>query len=155
MPYPPPVPSATRTNPTPHVDLHPADHNLMSAALTDIINELGTNPSGASPTVQDRFETALKGPGASYGMRIGSANQQFNGFGDVIINFATPFREGAIPVIVLSVGYYGGAYIIFSVQTDIGVNHSGFGCRGWDTANNAPIGAILARVNYIAIGLEP
>jgi hypothetical protein len=54
MAYPPAVPPATRVNATPQVDNHPADHNGISNALTDIVNELGANPSGSSSTVQDR-----------------------------------------------------------------------------------------------------
>jgi len=60
MAYPPAVPPATRNNATPQHDNHPGDHNGISAALTDIINELGDDPSSASyPTVQARLE-ALK-----------------------------------------------------------------------------------------------
>lgn len=46
MAYPPSVPAGTRINTTPQVNTHPTDHNTIHAALTDIINELGSNPSG-------------------------------------------------------------------------------------------------------------
>jgi microcystin-dependent protein len=46
MAYPPTIPPATRTNNTPQVDDHPDDHNAISAALTDIVNELGADPKG-------------------------------------------------------------------------------------------------------------
>jgi hypothetical protein len=36
---------------------HAGDHNAVSNALTDIINELGSNPSGAVATVDQRFQT--------------------------------------------------------------------------------------------------
>ncbi|MET0578005.1 MAG: hypothetical protein ABW122_05060 [Ilumatobacteraceae bacterium] len=55
MAYPPTIPPATRVNATPQVDNHPSDHNTISTALTDIINELGANPSGIFPTVGDRI----------------------------------------------------------------------------------------------------
>ncbi len=48
MAYPPTVPSGARINTTPQVDTHPADHLEIHAALTDIINELGADPSGDS-----------------------------------------------------------------------------------------------------------
>lgn len=48
MAYPPSVPSGARINTTPQVNTHPADHVSIHAALTDIINELGSNPSGDS-----------------------------------------------------------------------------------------------------------
>jgi hypothetical protein len=56
VPYPPTVPPTGRVNATPQVDLHPSDHNQISTALTDIVNELGGNPSGASATVEARFD---------------------------------------------------------------------------------------------------
>jgi microcystin-dependent protein len=40
MPYPPPVPPSTRTNSTPSVENHPADHNAISVALTEILNHI-------------------------------------------------------------------------------------------------------------------
>jgi len=55
MAYPPAVPPNTRTNATPEVDNHPSDHNGISNALTDIINELGTNPSGTDPDLTTRL----------------------------------------------------------------------------------------------------
>jgi hypothetical protein len=55
VPYPPTVPPTGRVNATPQVDNHPSDHNTISTALTDIINELGPDPSGTYPTVQARL----------------------------------------------------------------------------------------------------
>jgi hypothetical protein len=60
MPYPPTVPPSNRTDPTPQATNHPSDHNALSKALTDIINELGADPSSAGyATVQARLD-ALK-----------------------------------------------------------------------------------------------
>lgn len=55
MAYPPTVPPATRTDTTPDATNHPTDHNLVSAALTDILNELGAGPKGAEATVTNRL----------------------------------------------------------------------------------------------------
>lgn len=46
MAYPPTPPPNTRTNATPLPENHAGDHNDISDALTDIINELGTDPAG-------------------------------------------------------------------------------------------------------------
>ena len=51
MAYPPTVPSGTRINTTPQVNLHPADHNEIHGALTDIINILGTTPNGEAASL--------------------------------------------------------------------------------------------------------
>ena len=40
MAYPPPVPPTGRVNATPQVDNHPSDHNVISTALTEIINHI-------------------------------------------------------------------------------------------------------------------
>jgi hypothetical protein len=55
MAYPPTVPSTTRTNATPQVDNHPGDHNALATALSDIVNELGPNPSGPAATIDARL----------------------------------------------------------------------------------------------------
>ncbi len=55
MAYPPEVPPHTRTNTDPMVNNHPLDHNLISYALTDVLNELGGNPSGDHNNVTDRL----------------------------------------------------------------------------------------------------
>lgn len=55
MAYPPSVPVGTRINTTPQVNTHAADHNTIHAALTDIITELGSNPSGDFADVTAHF----------------------------------------------------------------------------------------------------
>lgn len=55
MAYPPEVPPHTRSNTDPMVNNHPTDHNLISYALTDVLNELGGNPSGDHNNVTDRL----------------------------------------------------------------------------------------------------
>jgi hypothetical protein len=52
MPYPPPTLPSNRSNTTPQFDNHPSDHNAISDAITDIVNELGPNPSNGEATVQ-------------------------------------------------------------------------------------------------------
>lgn len=49
MAYPPPVPPATRTNATPMVDNHPEDHNVISAALTEVLNHIATMEQTLGP----------------------------------------------------------------------------------------------------------
>jgi microcystin-dependent protein len=49
MPYPPPVPPATRTNATVMATNHPADHNLISVALTEILNHIATLEGSVYP----------------------------------------------------------------------------------------------------------
>lgn len=56
MAYPPTVPPNSRANLTSMDSNHPSDHNAISNALTDIINELGANPSGGVSTVEQRFQ---------------------------------------------------------------------------------------------------
>jgi microcystin-dependent protein len=57
MAYPPSPPPADRLNTTPQVTNHPGDHNLISENVTDIVNELGANPSGTEATVEARLDT--------------------------------------------------------------------------------------------------
>ena len=55
MPYPPAVPPNTRTDATGVTTNHPSDHTTISNALTDILNELGTDPSGVAVSVTARL----------------------------------------------------------------------------------------------------
>jgi microcystin-dependent protein len=55
VPYPPSPPPVGRTDSTPLPTNHPDDHNAISAALTDIINELGSNPKGTQASVTAHF----------------------------------------------------------------------------------------------------
>lgn len=55
MAYPPPPPVNTRADATGLTTNHPADHNAISNALTDILNELGTAPKGSSASVTARL----------------------------------------------------------------------------------------------------
>ena len=55
MAYPPSVPTGARINTTPQVNLHPSDHLAIHASLTDIINEMGANPSGAFASIDARL----------------------------------------------------------------------------------------------------
>lgn len=54
MPYPPYIPPNTRTNSTAMATNHPNDHNYIADALSDIVNELGNDPSGPSGNLQFR-----------------------------------------------------------------------------------------------------
>lgn len=57
MAYPPALPVNNRVNATPQANNHPADHNTLVNALTDILNELGSDPSsGSFATVMARLD---------------------------------------------------------------------------------------------------
>jgi hypothetical protein len=56
MAYPPTPPPNTRADNTPLPTNHAGDHNGISDALTDIINELGSDPKGASASVTARLD---------------------------------------------------------------------------------------------------
>ena len=56
MAYPPSVPPADRLDTTPLPTNHHDDHNDISLALTDIINELGSAPKGSAASVTARFD---------------------------------------------------------------------------------------------------
>ena len=58
MSYPPSVPPNTRTDATPLPTNLPSDINTISNALTDIINELGSDPSGAAASLTARLDGA-------------------------------------------------------------------------------------------------
>lgn len=51
MAYPPTVPPNSRLDTTPLATNHISDHNAISNALTDIINELGSAPKGAAASL--------------------------------------------------------------------------------------------------------
>ena len=60
MSYPPSVPPNTRTNTTPLPTNLPSDINTISNALTDIINELGSNPKGGAASLTARLDGELQ-----------------------------------------------------------------------------------------------
>jgi microcystin-dependent protein len=49
MAYPPPVPPATRTDATVMATNHPSDHNLISSALSEILNHIATLETSLYP----------------------------------------------------------------------------------------------------------
>jgi hypothetical protein len=55
MTYPPSIPSNTRADQTPQAGNHPADHNAIANALTDIVNELGSDPSSTFASLTARL----------------------------------------------------------------------------------------------------
>lgn len=71
MPYPPTVPPASRSNATVQADNHPSDHDLISVALTEIINHIAETEVGArvdggfatlTPTIMPGGGTVLHVP---------------------------------------------------------------------------------------------
>lgn len=162
MPYPPVIPPATRVNQTPQADNHPADHNGLSQALTDIVNELGANPSGPAASLDSRLApmigsvsaggTALEGtvPSPLTGILI-SAGTMVG-----VVNNATAFN---IPL-----SFPGGLLGWAAVNGDHVSTH--FFCEGYAGSQNRTVIAVLltrldgslvppgsmARVNYVAVG---
>jgi microcystin-dependent protein len=59
MSYPPTPPPNNRLNTTPQVTNHPDDHNRLSDNISDIVNELGSNPSGDSATLESRLDQMM------------------------------------------------------------------------------------------------
>jgi hypothetical protein len=57
MAYPPTPPPNTRADNTPLPTNHADDHNDISDALTDIINELGSDPKGSEASLTARLAT--------------------------------------------------------------------------------------------------
>lgn len=55
MAYPPQTPPPTRAEETLQAGNHPQDHNLLAAAIADVVAELGANPSGAYASLDDRL----------------------------------------------------------------------------------------------------
>lgn len=66
----PPTPPTSRVNTTPLVDTHPADHNLLSSSITDIVNELGPNPKGSFSSVDARITALVPGGGGGTSVPI-------------------------------------------------------------------------------------
>jgi microcystin-dependent protein len=56
MAYPATPPPDGRTDSTPLPTNHPTDHNLISAAITDIVNELGSDPKGNAASLTARLD---------------------------------------------------------------------------------------------------
>jgi hypothetical protein len=81
MSYPPSVPSGARINTTPQVNLHPADHLSIHAALSDIINEMGSNPSADFTDITSRLNSLPRG-------RVGLATKPSNqaGFAGTLVD---------------------------------------------------------------------
>jgi len=68
MPWPPVVPPTNRTNATVQLDNHPADHNQMAQAVTDLTTRLtsaawGIIPAGLAAVTADVAITATATPG--------------------------------------------------------------------------------------------
>lgn len=53
MAYPPSPPALGKVNTTPQVDDHPAHHNALAQAIRDIVDILGTDPSGDYATLTE------------------------------------------------------------------------------------------------------
>ena len=61
MAWPPPVQPTNRTNATPQLDTHAADHNALALAVNDLVTEVGRG-RGEYPTTFN-FDAGSKAPG--------------------------------------------------------------------------------------------
>lgn len=74
MAYPPPTQATSRTNATPQLDLHAADHNSLAQAINDTVGHIQTavDPvTGAAQTRMPLAYTATGGGGTCTGPEIG------------------------------------------------------------------------------------
>lgn len=94
MAYPATPPPAGRTDSTPLPTNHPDDHNLISAAITDIVNELGSNPKGSSASVTARLNAINALPSVQAGR-----SSVTTGSGGVV-SFTFPTAFTAAPTVV-------------------------------------------------------
>ena len=93
MAWPPVVPPATRANATPLLDTHPADHNAISAALTDLVTRVNPTVWAALP------------PGAGITTPAGNNPAMYRRVGDItylrgyvaVDNAATHLVLGTVP----------------------------------------------------------
>jgi|KBSMisStaDraftv2_1062788.scaffolds.fasta_scaffold780071_1 hypothetical protein len=74
MPWPPVVPPATRANATPSIDLHAADHNAISQALTDLVAQLNAVPWNTATLVNSWVAFSAGNPPLQY-RKIGDTVQ--------------------------------------------------------------------------------
>lgn len=133
MAYPPTVPVNTRADATALATNHPADHNAISNALTDILNELGSDPSGTFPTVQARLALTdvtpwtaptLVNSWANFGG--GFQEAQYRKVGDIVHLRGLIGGGTAAPVTIftLPVGFRPPATVLFSPVQNEGVYQS-------------------------------
>jgi len=61
MAYPPPLPPTTRTDSTISAGNHAQDHNKLAAALRDVIEVLGADPSGGYASLSERLLAVVAG----------------------------------------------------------------------------------------------
>jgi microcystin-dependent protein len=128
MAYPPTPPPADRLNTTPQVTNHPADHNLISDNVSDIVNELGANPSGTFADVQARLDSIMPiGTILEYGSEtppIGNWE---------LCHGASKSTTGTYAALFAVIGYeFGGAGSAFNIpdfrnRSAVGLNSAGEG----------------------------
>jgi hypothetical protein len=153
MAYPPAIPPADRVNATPQVDNHPADHNAISAALTDIVNELGPDPSAPDATVTlrlDRMEVAafLDWIGANGNLQIEARSDVVttNANGDGTVPFQRAFTT--VPVVVVCNGD-ANLFVGYGLK---GTAVGSFNFAAYWLDSGAPAGSVQVRMNWWAIG---
>ena len=71
MAWPPVIPPVTRTNATPSLDTHPADHTEIAQALTDLVSKLDITPWAAMPALTAGWASFPGYPPALYRRALG------------------------------------------------------------------------------------
>ena len=66
MPWPPVIPPATRANATAQADAHPADHNAIAQALTDVVAQLNAVPWITAALVNSWVGFSASNPSLQY-----------------------------------------------------------------------------------------
>lgn len=109
MPYPPPVPPNTRTNSTPSVENHPTDHNMISVALTEILNHIAQMEATFNPVGIMQIYTGDVPPTnwmlcqgqvldrTTYATLFAVVGTRFNTGGETATQFRIPTMQGRAP----------------------------------------------------------
>lgn len=147
MAFPPTIPPSTRTNATPQVDNHPGDHNMISSALSDLVN----HASGADTQMTQicRF----------HGVQLSAADNKVLIQADQSVVTTSALGASAIsfpeayslnPMVVACNGENG----LSHVMTTFSLAPSSFQVLTRDPAGN-PVANSTVHVNWIAVGVRP
>ena len=111
MAYPPPVQATNRTNATPQLDTHAADHNSNGLAINDIVAHVqaqdAANASALNGKVGPSVTTAPYAGTWGDGVikvRAGHVGLTTDAYGLGTVSFLSPFPAGLIAVTVTPVG---------------------------------------------------
>lgn len=131
MTFPPPVLPANRTDLTPQLTNHAADHNALATA----VNDLTAHVKGI-PMIQAKSQVCLVQGGTGWGS----------------FNFDYPFPDGVKPVVVAMNGdHMTGQYTIAGRNTDA----DGYAFVARNMTASLPGDDFQLRIDYIAVAVIP